>query len=156
MSKQFYFKHFSLALVHSLNIKTVLFQVTQLSISTHFSYIWPIDRTLFGATTPSQSRPGSDGSEGLLHIPESSSITWASPSDCLESYQDTRRKGVLPLCRGAGRCILRPQPTGQADFRVLGKKYTHTHTYIYTLIFNNFSFLKESCNNAFQMEVPVA
>ena len=33
-----------------------------------------------------QSGPGSDSSEGELHIPQSSSITGTSPSDCLVSY----------------------------------------------------------------------
>ena len=33
--------------------------------------IWPIS----GATNPDQSGPGSDGNEGVLHIPQSSSIT---------------------------------------------------------------------------------
>ena len=42
--------------------------------------------TLSGATTPSQSEPGSDGNEGVLRIPHSSRITGASPSDCLVSY----------------------------------------------------------------------
>ena len=46
-----------------------------------------------GATTPSQSGPGSDGNEGVLHIPQSSNITGISPSDCLVSYQDTRWGG---------------------------------------------------------------
>ena len=46
MSKQFYFKQFSLAYVHSLNVKTILFQTIQFSICTQFSSIWPIDRTL--------------------------------------------------------------------------------------------------------------
>ena len=46
------------------------------------SYIWPIDGTLSGATTSFQSRPGSNGNEGVLRIPQSSSITGASPSDC--------------------------------------------------------------------------
>ena len=48
MSKQFYFKQFSLAYVHSLNevrslnVKIVLFQVIQFSISTLFDpYIGP-------------------------------------------------------------------------------------------------------------------
>ena len=50
------------------------------------SSIWPIERTLSSATTQSQSGPGSDGNEGLFHIPKSSSITGASPSDCLVSY----------------------------------------------------------------------
>ena len=48
------------------------------------SSIWPIDRTLSGATTPSQSRLESNGNEGVL--PQSSSITEASPTDCLVSY----------------------------------------------------------------------
>ena len=50
------------------------------------SSIWPIDRTLSGATTPGQSGPGSDGNEGVLRISQSSSIAGTSPSDCLVSY----------------------------------------------------------------------
>ena len=34
-----------------------------------FSYIWPIDRALSDATTPGQSEPESNGSEGVLHTP---------------------------------------------------------------------------------------
>ena len=41
-----------------LNVKTVLFQTIQFSISIQFSSIRPIDRTLSGATTPGQSGPG--------------------------------------------------------------------------------------------------
>ena len=48
--------------------------------------MWPIGRTLSGATTSGQRLPGSDGNEGALHIPQSSSITENSLSDCLESY----------------------------------------------------------------------
>ena len=33
------------------------------------------------------SEPGGNGNEDVLHIPQSSSITEASPSDCLVSYQ---------------------------------------------------------------------
>ena len=51
-----------------------------------FSSIWPIDRTLSGATTPVQSWPGSDGNEGVLCIPQSSNFTGTSPSACLVSY----------------------------------------------------------------------
>ena len=69
-----------------LNIKTVLFQTIQFSISTQFSYIWPIDRTLSGATTLRQSGSGSDDNKGVLHIPQSSGITGTSPSDCFVSY----------------------------------------------------------------------
>ena len=52
------------------------------------SSIWPIDRILSGATTPNQREPGSDGNEGVLLIPQSSSITGVSPSDCLVSYPE--------------------------------------------------------------------
>ena len=48
--------------------------------------IWPIDRILSGATTPGQSEPESDDNERVLCIPQNSSITGASPSDCLVSY----------------------------------------------------------------------
>ena len=48
MSKQFYLEQVNLAKVCSLNVKTVLFQVIQFNISTHFSSIWPIDRALSG------------------------------------------------------------------------------------------------------------
>ena len=51
-----------------------------------FSSIWLIDRTLSGATTQGQSGPGRDGNKSVLHIPQISSITEASPSDCLVSY----------------------------------------------------------------------
>ena len=52
------------------------------------SSIWPIDKTLSDATTPGLGRPGSDGKESVLRIPQSSSITWASPSDCLMSFPE--------------------------------------------------------------------
>ena len=66
-----------------------------------FSSIWPIDRTLSGATTQGQSGPGSDGNEGMLCIPQSSSIIGTSPSDCLVAYPGHSLGVVLPLCRGA-------------------------------------------------------
>ena len=69
-----------------LNVKIVLFQAIQFSMSTQISYISSIDRTLSGATSPGQSRPGSDGNKGVLRIPQSSSVTGTSPSDCLVSY----------------------------------------------------------------------
>ena len=46
------------------------------SISTHFSSIWPIDKILSRITTPGQSCAGSDGKEGVLCIPQCSSIAW--------------------------------------------------------------------------------
>ena len=58
----------------------------QFSISTHFSSILPIDRTLSGATSPNQSGPGRDGNKGVLPVSQSASITGTSPTDCLVSY----------------------------------------------------------------------
>ena len=67
------------------------------SISTLFSSIWPIDRTLSGATTLSQSGTGSDGNKGILLIPQSSSITDASPSDCLVLYPEHSMRESYPF-----------------------------------------------------------
>ena len=96
----------------SLNIKTVLFQVVQFSISTPFSSIWSIDKTLSGATTPGQSEHGNDGNEGLLRILESSIITGTSASDCLVSYTGHWLRGRLTPLQRYSRCTLQPQPTG--------------------------------------------
>ena len=65
--------------------KTVLFQTIQFSISTQFSSICSIDKTLSGATTPSPGGAVSDCNK-VLCIPQSYSITGTSPSDYLESY----------------------------------------------------------------------
>ena len=75
-----------------LNVKAVLFQTIQFSISTLFSSIWPIDRNLLGVTTPGQSEPGSDGNKTVLCIPQSSSIT-----DCLISYPGHSWGSLTPL-----------------------------------------------------------
>ena len=68
--------------------KTVPFQTIQFRVSMQFCSIWPIDWTLSGATIPGQSGTGSDGNEGVLHIPQSSSITGTSPSDCFAIYPE--------------------------------------------------------------------
>ena len=59
-----------------LNIKTVLFQTIQLSISTQFSSIMTIDRNLSGATTPGQRRTKSYCHKGELHIPPKLPHQW--------------------------------------------------------------------------------
>ena len=56
------------------------------NISAQFSSFGPIDRTLSGATTPGQSGPVSGVNKGVLRIPQSFSITGASPPDNLVSY----------------------------------------------------------------------
>ena len=49
------------------------------------SSIW-LTGLLSGTTTQGQSGPGSDGNEGTIRIPQSLSITEASPSNSLVSY----------------------------------------------------------------------
>ena len=58
--------------------KPVLIQTIQFYISLQFRYIWHIDRTNSGGTTTGQSGPGSDGNEGVLYIPQRTSITVTS------------------------------------------------------------------------------
>ena len=55
-----------------------------------------MDRTLSGATTPGQSELGSDSNKGILRIPQSSSITGTSPSNCLVSYLGHSFGGTYP------------------------------------------------------------
>ena len=61
--------------------------------------IWPIERTLSGATTPGQSSPGSNGNEGALHIPQrfkaESSLSW------FNVIFRTLVVGIIPLYRNA-------------------------------------------------------
>ena len=95
----------------------IKFQTIQFIKSTQFSSIWPINRTLSSVTTPGQSAPGSNGNEGVLHIPQSSSITRTSPSDCLVSYPGYLLRESYPLQR-CSQSILQPQPTGQLIFKM--------------------------------------
>ena len=99
-----------------LNVK-VLFQTIRFSISTQFSSIRPIDRTLSGSTNPGQCGPGSDGNEGVLHIPQSSSFTGTLPSNCLVSYAGYSL-GRLLLCRDAVGVLYSPSRLGHIWFKV--------------------------------------
>ena len=80
-----------------------------------FSSIQPIDRTLSSATTLDQSGPGSNGNEGVLRIPQSSSITGTPTSDCLVSYPGHSFGRVLPLCRDAVCVFYNPSRLGKAS-----------------------------------------
>ena len=67
---------------------------------------------LSSATTTGQSGPGSDGNEGVLHIPQSSSIAGTSPSDSLVSYAGHSLVGrVLPYWREAVGVFYSPPPS---------------------------------------------
>ena len=73
---------------------------------------------------------GINGNKEVLSIPQSSSISGASPSDYLMSHQDTHW-GVLPLYRDAVSIFCSPcrlgqkfwqlQPTGQRRFNVISR-----------------------------------
>ena len=115
MIKKFFFKQFNFALV------ICLYRVERSNRS-----IWHIDKTLSGATTPGQSGSGSDSNGEVFHIPQSSSITEASPSDCLVSYPGyTLGGGLTPLQR-CSRRILQPKLAGRRlDFiKVIDGKFS--------------------------------
>ena len=95
-----------------LYVKTVLFQTIQFSISTQFSSIWPIEKTLSGGTTPGQSGPQIDGTEEVHCIPQSSGITGTSPSDCLVSYTGCSLEDLTLQLRSSW-CPLQPHLTGE-------------------------------------------
>ena len=59
-----------------------------------------------------QSGPGSDSNEGVLRIPQNSSIAEISPSDCLVSYPGHSLGGVVPLCREAVGVFYSPSRLG--------------------------------------------
>ena len=63
------------------------------------SSILPTVWTPLGAATLGQTEPGSNGSDGVLLIPQGSSITGASPSDCQVSYLGHSLEDLNPLQR---------------------------------------------------------
>ena len=103
--------------------KTVPFEMIQFSIRTKFSSIWPIERTLSGAIISGQSGYRSDGTEGVLHIPQSTSITGASLSDCLVSYPGHTLGQVLPFCREAVGVFYSPSRLGHFKPKMPGFYY---------------------------------
>ena len=74
-----------------LILKTVLFQAIQFSISTQFSSILPIDRTLSGATTLGQRGHGNNGNVVVLCISQSFCFTGSSPSESYPSAEVSSR-----------------------------------------------------------------
>ena len=98
-------------------LKQFYFKQSSFNISTQFNSIWPINRTLPDATTPGQSEPRSDSNKGVLHIPQSPSITGTSPSD-LVSYTGHLLGSVLPLCREAVGVFYSPSRLGKVIISV--------------------------------------
>ena len=123
-----------------IHLNSSIHKKKQFSISSQFNSIWPIDRKLSGATTPSQCGLGTDRNEEVLRIPQSSRITGASP-DCLmscpghmlgESYPSTEMKSVYSktpadwamfyLSSHRGQCHLLPAPYYRVG-NLLGQMY---------------------------------
>ena len=77
------------------------------------SSIWAIDKPLSGITTPGQSGFGSDGSERVVHIPQSSSITGASTIRLFNVTSRILIEEVLTLCTDAVSVFLQLWPTGK-------------------------------------------
>ena len=74
--------------------------------------------SLSGTTTPGQSGPGSDGKKRVLRIPQISSFTGTSQSDCLVLYlEHSLQVGLTPQQRSSW-CILESQLTGQLSWLV--------------------------------------
>ena len=111
-----FFTLFNVWLISNSNIKEldekrVLFQTTQFNVSTLFSSILAIDRTISSGTNSSMIGPGINCHESVLWIPQSSSVSEASPSDCFMSYPGHSRGRLTPL-QSCSRCILKPRLTG--------------------------------------------
>ena len=70
-----------------------------------------------------QSGPESDGNEGVLRIPQSSSTAGTSPSDYLLSYPGYSLGGGLTPLQRSSQSILQPQLTGQPSVIKLIRKY---------------------------------
>ena len=81
-------------------------------VCTQFKCQTVLFNSLIGATTSGQSEPGRNDNEGVLCIPQSSSITRASPSDYLVSYHYTHWCGGFTSLQRCIQCILLPQLTG--------------------------------------------
>ena len=77
-----------------------------------------MDRILSTASTPRESKPGSESNEEVLHIPPNSSINEVLPSVFWGGYnQDNHLENPIPL-QTYNWCIPRPQPTGPSEKRI--------------------------------------
>ena len=98
------------------------------------SSIWPIDRILSGATTPSQSGPGSNGNEGVFHIPHSST-DWSLNIRLFSVISRTLVEGWLALCRDASSVFFRNLLLLNLLYLEIWNVYHVLNIYQYLLIF---------------------
>ena len=90
--------------------------------------IWTMNRTLSGDNTLEQSVPGSNGNEGVVHVPSNrqgrSLIIW-----WLNDISKTFVVGILPLCSNAVGVYWSPSQMGW---------YMYIHEYIYLSIITDY------------------
>ena len=96
-------KWFQVLLSNSHNVTRVICLHTVCSVG-------PLHRTLSSATTPDQTWSGSNGNEGILHIPQI--------SDCLMSYPGHSLGGFLSLYRVAVGVFYSPSRLGSKDLKM--------------------------------------
>ena len=98
---------------------------------------------------PLQAR--SDGNEEVLWIPQSSSVTWASPLDGLMSYLGNSCKtgGCLPLYRDAASLSYTPTLASSSIFWVFSMTQLGIKTLSISKHFNYYAIeiLKRECDN---------
>ena len=87
-------------------------------------------------TTPGQSGPGNDGNEGVLRIPQSSSIAGTSPSDCLVSYAGHSLVGGGSYPSAEVQSVYSTAPADWA--KDLGFFMLYTYSFVYTLLDTHF------------------
>ena len=98
------------------------------SEANHYTTGNPSIGALSSATTPGQSGPGSDSTEGVHRIPQSSRITGTSPSDCLVSYTGLSFGGwSYPSAE-----VQSVYSTAPVDWEI----YIYIYIYIYILLKN--------------------
>ena len=88
-----------------------------------------MDKTLSGATIPSQSKPGSNGNEGAPLIRQTSRSE-APPSDCLVSYTGHSLRRYCPSAE-----MPSVYPTALSRLSCV---YSNTRIYVCARIFNIF------------------
>ena len=93
--------------------------------------------TLIRCYHSGQSRPGNDGNEGVLRIPQSSSDAGNSLSDYLVSYSGhSLGGGVLALCRETVGVLYSPSRLGKLAFEYFLIFQTFLNDYLFSSIFS--------------------
>ena len=103
---------FAVSADHRIKLKECEKKDKYLDFARELKKLWNMKVTIMAIEC--QSGAGSNGNEGVFRIPQSLSITGASLSDCLASYNRTLIGGgcPTPLMR-CSQCILQPHPAGQ-------------------------------------------